>query len=65
VAHLAGAMGKAVWVLLPFAPDWRWGLNHAESKWYPTLKLFRQTQSRGWGKVFEDVALELANLHLR
>jgi tetratricopeptide (TPR) repeat protein len=65
VAHLAGAMGKAVWVLLPFAPDWRWGLNHAESKWYPTLKLFRQTQSGGWGKVFDDVALELANLHLR
>jgi len=62
VAHLAGAMGKPAWVLLPFAPDWRWGLKQSASAWYPTLKLFRQTQCGLWKDVFDQVALELANL---
>ncbi len=62
VAHLAGAMGKPAWVLLPFAPDWRWGLSQSASAWYPTLKLFRQTQRGLWKDVFDQVALELANL---
>ena len=41
-AHLAGAMGKPIWVLLPFAPDFRWLLDRDDSPWYPTMKLFRK-----------------------
>jgi len=58
VAHLAGAMGKPVWVLLPFAPDWRWMLKRTDSPWYPTMHLFRQSQPGNWSDVF--VALKTA-----
>jgi Flp pilus assembly protein TadD len=60
VAHLAGAMGKPVWVLTPFSPDWRWLMNRDDSPWYPTLRLFRQKVLRQWPDVIEQVAAALS-----
>jgi tetratricopeptide (TPR) repeat protein len=62
VAHLAGALGKPVWVLLPFAPDWRWLMERADSPWYPTMRLFRQPKFGDWPAVLESVRGELAVL---
>ena len=59
VAHLAGAMAKPVWTLLPFAPDWRWLLGRRDTPWYPTMRLFRQRVPGDWKGVFEAVAREL------
>lgn len=61
VAHLAGAMGKPVFLMLPFAPDWRWLLDRSDSPWYPTLQIFRQKQPGDWGEMMSSVqtALEL------
>ncbi len=58
-AHLAGAMGRPVWVLLPFAPDWRWTRDGETTPWYPTARLFRQTSPGDWGSVIARVAEEL------
>lgn len=55
-AHLAGALGRPVWVLLPHVPDWRWQLGRDDSVWYPTMRLFRQTRPGEWGEVIERVA---------
>ena len=60
VAHLAGAMGRPVWTLLPFAPDWRWLLEREDSPWYPTMRLFRQPAVGDWDSVIQRVAKELA-----
>jgi tetratricopeptide (TPR) repeat protein len=62
VAHLAGALGKPVWILLPYAADWRWLLDREDSPWYPTARLFRQPAPGEWGGVMERVAKELAHL---
>jgi len=59
VAHLAGAMGKPTWVLLPLAPDWRWMLDRADSPWYPTMRLFRQKAAGDWKGVIEEIAGQL------
>lgn len=59
VAHLAGALGKKVWVMLPFAADWRWLLEREDSPWYPTMKLFRQKRRGNWGGVVAQVGEEL------
>ncbi len=55
VAHLAGALAKPVWVLLPLAPDWRWLLEREDSPWYPTMRLFRQKTHGDWAEVIQRV----------
>ena len=60
VVHLAGALGKPTWILLPFVPDWRWLLDRNDSPWYPTARLFRQTKLGDWSGVVERVASELS-----
>jgi tetratricopeptide (TPR) repeat protein len=60
IAHLAGALGKQVWIILPFAPDWRWLLGRADSPWYPSMRLFRQPQPGDWDTVVGAVSRALA-----
>ncbi len=60
VPHLAGALGRPVWTLLPFAPDWRWLLGREDSPWYPTMRLFRQKTPGDWPAVIARVAAALA-----
>jgi len=60
VAHLAGAMGKAVALLLPFAPDFRWLLDRTDSPWYPTMRLYRQPAIGDWDTPLHRLRQELA-----
>ena len=62
VAHLAGALGKPVWLLLPAVPDWRWQLRREDSPWYPAMRLFRQEKRRAWEPVIARVREELLAL---
>jgi tetratricopeptide (TPR) repeat protein len=62
VVHLAGALGKPVWTLLPFAPDWRWLLIREDCPWYPTMRLFRQHSPGDWESVIANVKDELLKL---
>jgi hypothetical protein len=60
LAHLAGAMGRPVWVLLQFTPDFRWLLEGEETAWYPSMRLFRQKKFGDWDQVINKVAGELS-----
>jgi len=60
--HLAGALGRPVWVLLPYLPDWRWLLDRDTSPWYPTARLFRADERRQWDAVIARVRSELIDL---
>jgi len=62
VAHLAGALGKPTWILLPHTPDWRWMLHRDDSPWYPSVRLYRQTQERAWPSVLERMRSDLSGL---
>ncbi|CAB3792073.1 tetratricopeptide repeat protein [Pararobbsia alpina] len=62
VAHLAGALGRPVWVLLPANPDWRWQRERTDSPWYPTASLFRQQRAGDWGDVVQQVVRALLTL---
>ena len=68
IAHLAGALGKEVWILLPFAPDWRWMLSVEDSPWYPSATLIRQNRAGNWGdpitKILQKLAVRLAEIEL-
>jgi hypothetical protein len=61
-AHLAGALGRPVWVMLPWDADWRWMLDREDTPWYPTMRLFRQRSPGDWKSVVMRIAAELSNL---
>ena len=62
VAHLAGALGKTTWILLPYVPDWRWLLDRDDSPWYESVKLYRQDEDRQYAPVLERVANDLLKI---
>ena len=59
VAHLAGALGLPVWILLPHMPDWRWLLERSDSPWYPSARLYRQQRAGDWSAPLARVRADL------
>ena len=62
IAHLAGALGVPVWLALPLVPDWRWLLERPDSPWYPTMRLFRQTEFGQWDDLIERMAVQMRGI---
>jgi Flp pilus assembly protein TadD len=62
VAHLAGAIGKPVFLLVPFIPDWRWMLARGDSPWYPTMRLFRQPRKEDWDSPIREIIEAVSGL---
>lgn len=65
IAHLAGALGKDVWILLPYVPDWRWLLNRSDSPWYTSARLFRQHQTGDWADALLEIKSALRGRYLQ
>lgn len=65
VAHLAGALGRPVWMLTPYAPDWRWMLERRDTPWYPSMRLYRQHSPHDWDAVLLELATDLQELSRR
>ena len=63
VAHLAGALAKPTWLMLPYNPEWRWMLDREDSPWYPTMRLFRQSKPGDWEGVVNRIVMELAKIN--
>jgi tetratricopeptide (TPR) repeat protein len=63
LAHLAGALGKPVWILLPWTADWRWQAERNDSPWYPTARLFRQDKAGNWQGVASKILIALLDMH--
>jgi hypothetical protein len=59
--HLAGALGRPAWVMLPFSPEWRWLVGREDTPWYPSVRLFRQSSPGDWPGVIQGMAQELAS----
>lgn len=62
LAHLAGALGRPVWTVLKYVPDWRWLLDRNDTPWYPTMRLFRQPAPGDWTSVFAQISAALSGL---
>jgi hypothetical protein len=62
IVHLAGALGKPVWTLCPYLPDWRWLLNRDDSPWYPSMRLMRQSKINDWSDVIDRIGRQLAEV---
>jgi len=61
VAHLAGALGKPVWIILPKEPDFRWLIDRPDNPWYPTARLFRQSEYGDWNNVCDEINRAIRN----
>ena len=59
IAHIAGALGKKVWLMSQKVPEWRWGIRGQKSFWYPNVKIYRQKQQGMWKDVVENISLDL------
>lgn len=62
VAHLAGALGRPLWIMLPYLPDWRWLLDREDNPWYPSARLFRQSRAGDWSDVFQRIGAALPSV---
>jgi hypothetical protein len=60
IAHLAGGLGRPVWMVVPYWADWRWMIDRTDSPWYPTMRIFRQPQPGEWEPVFAELASALS-----